>query len=493
MSLFLIFQCRSCRLVNVPIDCETSVVTRTAVHAPSIAVRVLNNRTQLRVSFARNLHSSFSRFAIESLKLKEIPPTSLFPPLILDGSINLELDPSCDITTTATPRAALDALLFSPQRVKDVHKRYLDAGANITTTANFSVSPYFLSRFDESANWHRPGAPWAYGDNMPFRSHFPAEVDLKCPICQPPPPPTTKPAASTKPIPSPLGEITLASLAAHNAIPPAVPPNAILFRHASAPNPDMAVCLAPEQDPTCYRSPRLDCLAPTPLTRMFELTALCGKLAREAIDEARDRDSENVAAKGSGAQMRAGREWEAVLDACKSRKVIAGCMAPLFGPSDVLLRREYEHFQFKGYVSIWVFSIGIDLDFCHGFRITPLDMFCPCSCNAGMTTAFLVYTPPNITSLIWPSPISSPQSPHAPAGDPMGPLRVRRRLHPRERRRDQRIRPRPLTATPPPRPRWLRDQPPPHEVCLGAVGLYIPRRGYGPVPVRGRLPVREPA
>lgn len=73
---------------------------------------------------------------------------SLVPPLILDGSISTELDPSLNIHLPGAPRASLQALMHHPDRIGEIHQTYITAGAHVVTTANFSVVPQFLGEHE---------------------------------------------------------------------------------------------------------------------------------------------------------------------------------------------------------------------------------------------------------------------------------------------------------------------------------------------------------
>jgi hypothetical protein len=319
------------------------------------------------------------------------PPNHLYPPLVLDGSINLELDSSCDLTATSTPRAALDALIYNPDRIKQVHHNYLHAGANVLTTANFSVCPYFLSRFDHNANWHRPGSSWTYGSTDDFRSYWVMENDSNTvsdltAIASSLSASMETPSAPTLPEPTPTlsdpQSLTLASLASLSTPPrpldaPTTP------RPTGAPDPrlvaSLAVCLPPIPLKGLYRSPRLDCLSQTPLTRMFELSALCGRLARDAVSEHQqgirgreqresddyanspsrvndDDDDDSSSSSSSGASDCGEGPAASTLPPsaqfmrlCRERKTVTGCMAPMFGPDDALLKAEYKAFEVNGY------------------------------------------------------------------------------------------------------------------------------------------------
>lgn len=128
------------------------------------------------------------------------------------------------------------------------------------------MSPQFLSRFDERANWYREGTSWEYGDG------------------------------STMP------------------------------------------------DYVCHLSD----WPQTPLIRMFQLTSLAGKLAREAVDEytvdtaaKKDHFEGLLANPDSHAQD----DVSAYLSECNNRRVIAGSISPLFDTNCTLLQKEYEQYR----------------------------------------------------------------------------------------------------------------------------------------------------
>ncbi len=110
------------------------------------AISHMNTTPFYSAQFSRNLLTS------SSLNTCYADTTTFRKKLVLDGSLSMELNPQCNVSQRGIPRPSIHALLHNPETIQDIHLKYIQAGANVITTANFSCVPHFLKDIDYQLN-----------------------------------------------------------------------------------------------------------------------------------------------------------------------------------------------------------------------------------------------------------------------------------------------------------------------------------------------------